>query len=356
MPSELGVGIVGVGFMGAAHARAVRLAGSRLVGVSATTPEGAKQAAIRLGADRGFTSAAALIDADDVDVVHLCVPNHLHVPFAEAALAAGKHVVCEKPLSFDVASAKRLVATCDAAGLVGAVPFVYRFHPLVRELRFRVATGALGSVHLIHGTYLQDWLSDENDSDWRIDADLGGPFRAFADIGSHWFDLAEFVLGDRVKRLSARFGTVFPARSNEDLALVQFETVAGVLGSVVVSQVSPGRKNALVLDVSGKTATGHFDQERPGSLWLGRRDLATVISADPATLTEDAARLVVAPPGHPQGYLDCVDCFVVDTYTAINEGAPDGLPTFEDGLRSVQIADAALRSSQADGQWMEVVG
>jgi predicted dehydrogenase len=251
------------------------------------------------------------------------------------------------------------------------VPFVYRFHPMVRELRARLTGGEVGRVHLAHGTYLQDWLSRAHDTDWRVDAAAGGPSRAFADIGSHWFELLEFVLDDRVRRLCSRFATVFDKRplppdrasgrrdavmtvATEDLALVQFETDRGVLGSVVISQVSPGRKNALVLEISGADATARFDQEHPGSLWMGRRSESTTIAAEPRSLAPDAARHVVLPAGHPQGYLDCVDRFVVDAYAAIAGDTPEGLPTFADGRRAVVLADAALRSARADGRWVEL--
>jgi predicted dehydrogenase len=354
MRSEVGTAIVGVGFMGSAHARAALLAGGRLVGVAASTPERSKEAATRLGADRGFPSAEALLEDDEVDVVHLCVPNHLHVPLAAAALANGKHVICEKPLALDAASADALVSAAEAAGTVGTVPFVYRFHPMVRELRARLADNELGGVHLVHGTYLQDWLSEERDTDWRVDRRTGGPSRAFADIGSHWFDLVEFLLSDRVRRLSARFATVYADRPNEDVALVQFETAGGAVGSVVISQVSPGRKNALTIELSGSSGTARFDQEQPGSVWIGRRDKATILAADPAFLSDDAARHVVAPAGHPQGYLDCVDRFVADTYAALGGAAPEGLPTFADGRRAVHLADTALRSAAAGGAWLEV--
>lgn len=353
MATELRAGIIGTGFMGTAHARAVRQAGAHLVGVAASSPEHAKEAAVRLGADRGFESADALLAEADVDVVHVCVPNALHLQFATAALAAGHHVVCEKPLAADLAGARALATALADAGTVGTVPFVYRFHPMVRAMRAGVAAGDYGLAHLAHGTYLQDWLSTSDDHDWRVDPLLGGPSRAFADIGSHWFDLLEFVLDDRVARVSARFTRAVEGRETEDTALVQFETGAGVVGSVVVSQVAPGRKNALVLEVSGTTASARFDQEHPGGLWIGRRQEATVLWPDPAVLPPDAARHVVVPPGHPQGYLDCIDRFVADTYAAIRGHQPEGLPTFADGLRAAAIVDAALRSSAA-GTWTEV--
>ena len=217
---------------------------------------------------------------------------------------------------------------------------------MVRELRARIAADELGRLHLVHGTYLQDWLADADDTDWRLDPAAGGRSRAFADIGSHWFDLVEFVTGERVTGLAAKFSAVFATRANEDVALVQFELSGGALGSVVVSQVSPGRKNALVVECSGDRGSGRFDQEAPGSLWLGRRDQAIVLAADPTRLAPDAARQVVAPAGHPQGYLDCVDRFVADCYAAIAGTPPEGLPTFADGCRSVHLVELALRSAR----------
>ena len=148
----------------------------------------------------------------EVDVVHICTPNHLHLPLAEAALAAGKHVVCEKPLALDAAGAERLVAAAAESRRQAAVPFVYRFYPTVREARERVRAGETGAVHLLHGTYLQDWLLRPEDDNWRVDESLGGASRAFADIGSHWCDLAEFVTGQRLTRLSARTLTAVPER------------------------------------------------------------------------------------------------------------------------------------------------
>jgi predicted dehydrogenase len=353
MKTEPRVGIIGSGFMGTAHARAARLAGARVVGVAASTPEHSKEAAVRLDADRGFDSPEALLLDPEIDVVHVCVPNVLHLPFARLALAEGKHVICEKPLATDLEGARALVAALEEAGTIGTLPFVYRFHPMARVMRSRVVAGDLGSAHLAHGTYLQDWLSSSDDDDWRVDRAQGGASRAFADIGSHWFDLMEFVLHDRVARLSAKFARAFDARPTEDTALVQFETERGVVGSVVVSQVAPGRKNALVLEISGGNASARFDQERPDQLWVGRREAATVLWPDPAFVSDSVARHVLVPPGHPQGYLDCVDRFVSDTYAAIDGQAPDGLPTFIDGLRSASIVDAALRSA-ASNTWTEV--
>jgi predicted dehydrogenase len=375
MPDSLRVGVVGRGFIAAVHARSARLAGGRLVGVSASTPERADAVEEAFGAERGFASSEELVASDDVDVVHICAPNHLHGPLAEAALAAGKHVVCEKPLALDADEASALTDAASASGRVAAVPFVYRFYPTVREARERVRSGATGAIHLLHGTYLQDWLLRREDDNWRVDPALGGASRAFADIGSHWCDLAEFVSGHRIARLSARMTTAIPERprstsrrafesgngggevrrvETEDAAVVQFETDQGAIGTVVISQISAGRKNRLWLEVDGANEALAFDQEHPESLWRGRREATTILHRDPEHLSPAAARLATLPPGHPEGYAHCFDRFVADVYATIFDGvAPDGLPTFEDGLRAASITDAVIASAR-EQRWVDV--
>lgn len=332
-------------------------------------------AAKALGAERGFASSEELVVADDVDVVHICTPNHLHEPLAEAALAAGKHVICEKPLAMDVAGAQRLVDAAAAAGTQAAVPFVYRYYPSVHEARARVFSGETGPVRIIHGTYLQDWLLDPRDDNWRVDAQLGGASRAFADIGSHWCDLAEFVTGHRINRLVARTMTAVTERqrgsgqaafakangsgvmrkiSTEDAAVVQFETDGGAMGSVVVSQISAGHKNRLWLEVDAAHEALAFSQENPETLWSGRQESVTLVQRGGSTMAPAAARLSRLPAGHPQGYADCFDSFVADVYEAIRDtAAPDGMPVFGDGLRSAHIVAAVLESA-ATREWVSV--
>jgi predicted dehydrogenase len=371
---RLRVGIIGAGFIGALHARAARLAGARLEGVATSSPERSRAAAERLGAERAFAAPEELARADGIDVVHICTPNHLHAELAALALEHGKHVVCEKPLAIGAEAADRLVAAAAGAGRVATVPFVYRFHPLVREARARIAAGAFGPVSLIHGGYLQDWLTSADDDNWRVDAALGGPSRAFADIGSHWCDLVEFITGDRIAALCAQPLTVHAERvhrgharafeaaggedgtrravATEDAVTALFRTAAGAHGTLIVSQISPGRKNHLHVEIACAEASVRFEQERPETLWLGGREASETIWRDPATLAADAARLALTPAGHPQGYTDCFDLFVADSYAAIAGAAPDGLPTFADGARSARIVDAVLASGAAGG-WVE---
>jgi predicted dehydrogenase len=373
----LRIAICGTGFIGRVHARSARLAGAEVVAVAASSLASAREAASDLQVEQVFATSEELVEAPGIDVVHLCTPNHLHEPLALKALAAGKHVVCEKPVAFDGAGATRIGEAAAAAGRVVTVPFVYRYHPMVREARARVAAGELGRLRLLHGSYQQDWLLTPDDTNWRVDGALGGPSRAFADIGSHWCDLVEFAAGHRITRLLARLTTAVPERAvagptshtatfspagpgaehrsvaTEDVATVLFETDGGAVGTLLVSQISPGRKNRLWFELDGEAAAVVFDQEQPEMLWIGRRDGATVLPRDPAQLAPDAARLATLPAGHAQGYNDCFDLFVADTYAAIRGDAPAGLPAIGDGVRAATITDAVLASARAD-TWIEV--
>ncbi len=314
-------------------------------------------AAEDLGIAAVASDPAALI-ASDVDVVHVCTHNSTHAAFAGSALAAGKHVICEKPLAISVGDAEVLAATARTSGLIAAVPFVYRYHPMVREARARIAKGELGALLTLDCSYLQDWLLDSGDVDWRVNPALGGSSRAFADIGSHLCDLIEFVTGERIVRLGARTRTVHTERAGsavttEDIAAVLFELSGGALGTMLVSQTAPGRKNALVLEVHGTAESVRFVQERPDELWVGRRTGSYVLLRDPETASPDAARLSLVPAGHPMGYQDAFNAFIADAYAAVRGEQVDGLPTFEDGLRAVRLTQAVLDSA-ATKQWIEV--
>jgi len=351
-------GLLGGGFMARVHAAAARAAGSPVVAVASSTPARAVDAARRLGAGRGEADAGHLMAASDIDVVHICTPNATHAEYALAALRAGRHVVCEKPLATSAADARRLVEAAADAGVVAAVPFVYRYHPMVREARARVARGEVGALLSVQGAYLQDWLLAASDDDWRADTSAGGPSRAFADIGSHLCDLVEFVAGEPIVRLSAVTRRVFERRAgrdvgNEDIAALLVELRSGAVGTLLVSQMAPGRKNGLVLELHGSSESLRFVQEQPEELWVGGRHGSQLLLRDPATADPSSARLQRMPAGHPMGYQDAFDGFVADVHAAIRGGEPDGMPVFADGLRAAVLADAVLASA-ASHEWVEV--
>ncbi|MFL6116606.1 MAG: Gfo/Idh/MocA family protein [Catenulispora sp.] len=383
-------GIAGAGMVAAVHADAIRRAGGSVVGVAASTAERSKAAAQRLNAVQGYDSAEELAVADAIDVLHVCTPNALHGPLVRAALAAGKHVVCEKPLSLSGADSDELAALAERSGLVAAVPLVYRYHPMTVEARARVRRGDLGAIRLIHGHYLQDWLARPEDNNWRVDPAVGGASRAFADIGSHWCDLVEWITGHRISELTATTQTVLPHRSaagretftstaeapgdageagdaaaeiavtTEDAVHVLFRTDLGATGTLVVSQVSPGRKNRLWFEIDGAERSVSFDGEDPETLLLGGRDRTEIVRRD--HLTPEADRINAVPAGHPWGYRDCFAAFTADVYAAIAaDPAPTGsataafpaFPAFADAARTAHITDAVLASA-AHRSWIEV--
>ncbi|MFE2910691.1 Gfo/Idh/MocA family protein [Kitasatospora indigofera] len=355
------VGIVGTGFMGGVHARAVTAAGGEVTAVLGSGPGRSAAAAARLPGARAAADLADLLDSG-VDVVHLCTPNHLHARDAAEVIAAGVPVVCEKPLATTVADAERLTAGAAAAGLVTAVPFVYRYHALVREARARIAADPDAGLWLLHGSYLQDWLGDRSAGNWRVDPELGGSTRAFGDIGVHWCDLMEYVTGHRITRVQARFGRAFQDRGplgarravrTEDGAVVSFETDRGAIGSLVVSQASAGRKNRLWFSFDGPGQSYSFDQEGPEQLWIGGRAANTTLLRDPALSSAHADRFDPLPPGHPQGYRTCFEDFVADVHAALAGQPAEGMPTFADGLRAARIS-AAVTASAEHGTIMEV--
>lgn len=337
--------------VGSVHAHAVRRAGGEVVAICGSTPESSQRSAQRLGAERAAT-ADEILSADDVDVVHICTPNSLHLGQATAALAAGKHVICEKPLATTVSDAAALVDAANAARTVAAVSFIYRFYPMVREARCRIADA---DVWLMHGGYVQDHMAKADPQGWRSDPTQSGVSMTFADIGSHWCDVMEFVTGHRISAVVATEAAVPRSGARQDDGVVvAFRTDRGAIGSVVVSQASPGRKNQLSFSFDSRETSVQFDQEHPDELIIGGLHANTVLSRDGDALDPRSARYSVLPPGHPQGYQDCFNLFVADVYEAIRTGtAPEGLPMFADGLRAARIR-AAVAASVCTGAWADV--
>lgn len=385
MPNTpLRVAIVGTGMIGAVHRRAARDAGAEVVGVLGSSPSKSERFAGEWGVPTGFGTFDDVVAAGP-DVIQICTPNATHFDYALRAIRAGIHVVCEKPLAIDVDQAQQLVEAADAAHVVATVPFVYRYHPLVRELRARRQAGEFGDVLLVHGSYLQDWLLDPEASSWRVDAGSGGRSRAFADIGSHWCDLAEFISGERFATVSAVTSIAYETRpaptgpsfshsvesestqpserirvTTEDTAVATFRTESGITANTVISQVSAGRKNRLWVEVDGSKGSAAFDQENPNSVWMGTDEGARILDRASGSVSDDQLRLDVVPAGHPQGYPDAFTAFLADTYRAVRarqtgseEASPEGLPTFRDGLRAARIIEAVLESSSR-GEWVGV--
>jgi predicted dehydrogenase len=371
------VAILGAGMIGEVHRRAALLAGADLVGVMASTPDRSRAVASAWQVERAFASIDEVAESD-VDLVHICTPNASHVPYAIQLMEAGKHVLCEKPLGVSLDDALNAAAVAASTGVVNTMPFAYRFHPMVREMRARVQGEEFGAVNLMHGSYLQDWLLNPQATSWRVDPAAGGPSRAFGDIGSHWCDLVEWVTGDRiadlvsttsitVKQRPAATAASFSAAASdgplmdvttEDTALIMFRTAKDIAGSAVISQLSAGRKNRLWVEVDGMHQSAVFDQELPEQLWIGADAATQLLVRDPNQGSAEQRRLATLPAGHAQGYAQCFESYVADSYAAVdahlgNGEVPEGLPTFADGARAAAICDAMLASASSR-EWVHV--
>lgn len=373
--AQLNAVIIGTGMIAQVHCRAIKAAGGNVLGVIDKDPARAQQMADRWQVP-ALTDNQSAFANPDVDVVHICTPNIFHYELAKQALEAGKNVVCEKPLATALGDAETLTQLAKQKGLVAAVPFIYRYHPMVREAKAKIAAGEIGQLQLIHGSYLQDWLLGMSENNWRVDPKKGGQSRAFADIGSHWCDLIEWITGERFCELTARFATVQKERASdshetfsghsttdtpaekvtvttEDVATVMMTTTANTPVNLTISQVSAGRKNRLWFEIDGEHKSLVFDQETPEQLWLNSREAQTLLVRDPSQGSDEQKRLCITPAGHAQGFTHCFEAFVSDVYSTIAGEPKPGVPTFADGYRAAQIIEAVLMSKDSKG-WVSI--
>jgi predicted dehydrogenase len=386
------MGLVGPGFVGVHHIDAVRRLGFvDVVAVADVNEAVARERADALGIAKAYGSFEALAADPSVDVIHNTTPNYLHGPVIRAAIAHRKHIISEKPLASSSAEAQALWTAAADAGVVHAVTFNYRGNPLVQQARTMVAGGDIGAVHFVHGGYLQDWLLKPTDFSWRLEPEQGGASSAFADIGSHWCDLAQHVIGSPIVEVLADLATVVPIRyrpavspqafggsaddarepfriRSEDLAtiLVRFEN--GARGCATIGQVCAGHKNDLWIELNAANASIRWRQEQQNELWVGRRDTANeLLAKDPSLMAQAARPYAHLPGGHQEGWADAFANVMRDIYSFIADGRapgdrrPPAFATFEDGYRIACLVDAVLESHRTGGTWtkvraMELVG
>ena len=377
------MGLVGPGFVGQHHIDAVRRLGFvDIVAIADLDETVARQKAEALGIAKSYGSFEALAADPAVHVIHNTTPNHLHGPVVRAALARRKHVVSEKPLAPTAAEAHQLWQAAERAGVVHAVMFNYRGNPLVQQARAMIAGGEVGAVHFVHGGYLQDWLLKPTDYSWRLEPDQGGASSAFADIGSHWCDLAQHLLGEPIVEVMADLTTVVKKRyrpaaareafaragadpgeaftvKSEDLATLAVRFASGAKGSAMIGQVCAGHKNDLWIEANGATASLRWRQEQQNELWIGRRDMPNVAMAkDPALLNSESRPYAHLPGGHQEGWADAFTNVLRDVYGHIAAGGgsrrPPTMATFEDGFRVATLVDAVLESHARGGAWINV--
>jgi predicted dehydrogenase len=376
--SEIGAAVVGTGFIGVVHVEALRRLGVQVHGVVGSSHERATGRSPEAGLPPAYESFEAMLADPRVDVVHITSPNHLHHAQAKAALAASKHVVCEKPLATTSAESAELLELAQRSGRVHAVNFNLRFYPLSQHVHGLIEQGGLGEVRLVSGHYLQDWLLLDTDWNWRLDPALGGDLRAVADIGSHWMDLTTFLTGKRIIAVMADLSTFVKTRKQptgpvetfatdhggktvpremhtEDAATILLRYEDGVRGALTVSQVSAGRKNSLVYEIDGSSSAAAWNAERPDELWIGHRGRTNeLLLRDPAILNEDGRRATGLPGGHAEGYGDTFKWLYAAVYRAVGAGRPgDDYPTFADGHDEMLVCEAVARSSR-EQRWVEV--
>jgi predicted dehydrogenase len=374
--------IVGAGFVGRAHLESLRRLGISVQGVLGSSPERTKTAAQALGLSRAYGSLEELAADESVQVAHLCTPNHLHFEESSQLLRAGKHVMCEKPLTLDSRESAALLSLLKETNLVGGVAYNLRYYPLCQEARALIRDGAIGEVRVVHGSFLQDWLLFPTDWNWRLESKLGGELRAVSDIGTHWLDLMMWITGYKVSELCADLATVLPTRqrpkgrvesfqkpgegqteevliSTEDYGSVLLHFENDARGVMTVSQVSAGRKARLWFEINGSKASLAFDSESPNTLWIGRRERASeVLPKDPALQSPESRRYAAYPAGHAEGYPDTFVQLFKDFYSYIAADefrVPRSFPTFETGHHELVLCEAIAESARKK-VWVTVGG
>ncbi len=378
--THLRAGVIGTGFIGPIHIEALRRLGVQVVAVCGS--ERARDLARRWGVPRAFTDydAKALIESDEVDVVHITSPNRFHREQSLAALRAGKHCICEKPLAMDSRETAEIARVAARSPRVFAVNYNVRFYPAILQLRAGVARGDFGEVIHVNGSYFQDWLLKETDYNWRLLPEEGGPLRAVADIGSHWLDAASFILSSPIASLLADLSTFHKTRRRprgevqtfaraagrratvpfrvrtEDFASVLLRFRSGVYGNMAVSQVAGGRKNSIRFEIYGSKKSAWWDSERPEVILYGTRDGANEFSMrNTPGFSDDIAGWTDYPAGHCEGYPDTFKMLYRAVYGAIAGGKPKAplYATAEDGHRELKICEAVLKSHRR-ARWVDV--
>jgi len=368
-------GIIGTGFIGPAHVEAARRAGFvEMIALCEANDELARSKAEKLNIPKAYGSVKSFLADKEIEVVHNCTPNHLHFEISKQILAAGKHIISEKPLAMTTNESKELVALATKSGLVNAIDFNYRYYPLVQEARDMVVSGKLGEVFHANGSYTQDWLYLNTDWNWRLVPGLSGESRAVADVGSHWCDCIQFISGHKITSVFGDLRTIHKTRmkpkkevetysgkllqpsdyepvkiNTEDYATVLFEFDNGAGGAFTVSQCFAGRKNRLFYELSGSKRSIVWDQERPNEMWIGYREKPNeLLIKDPSLLSERARAYAHYPGGHPEAYPDGLKNFLLQVYSYVGGRSKEvDFSTFKDGHNELAICDAVLASAKS---------
>lgn len=377
---KMRAGVIGVGFIGAVHIEQLRRLGNVDV-VAVTDNFDAQKKAEQMFIGKGYESYKDMIDNENLDCVHICTPNNTHFEIAMYAIEHGVNVICEKPMTCTAEEARVLCETAKEKGLVNAMNFNYRFYPMAYQIREMIKNGDLGEIYTIHGGYLQDWLFYDTDYNWRLEPEFTGASRAFADIGSHWIDLVEFVTGLEVTEVMADFATFHKKRKKpgkpietysgmalrpedyiempidtEDYVNVLFHLSNGAHACCNISQVFAGRKNQLLLSVSGSKCSVHWDSENSNEIWIGRRDRDNgQLVKDPSILSTSAKKVISYPGGHVEGFPDSFKQNFKKIYDAIavKDNQNREFADFEVGMREMVLCDSIVKSAK-ERRWVSI--
>lgn len=383
---DLGIGLIGYAFMGKAHSHAWRNAPSffelplapRLRVLAGRHSEAARAVADKFGWEHVETDWRALVARDDVDVVDVCTPGDTHAEIAVAALEAGKHVLCEKPLANSVAEAEAMAdaaTTARARGVRSMVGFTYRRVPAIKLARSLVADGQLGQVRHVRAQYLQDWLIDpQMPLSWRLDKARAGS-GALGDIGAHIIDLTQYITGERIVGVSAMLETFVKERpvaasfagldgtagegtgpvTVDDAAIFLGRFSGGALATFEATRFATGRKNAIRIEINGSEGSLAFDFEDMNVLHLLQNSDGSEAGFRRILVTEPEHPYIAAwwPPGHVLGYEHGFTHQAVDFVTAIADGL-DPEPSFADGLNVQRVLAAVEESAAKDSVWTQV--
>ncbi|KPQ15108.1 MAG: putative dehydrogenase [Rhodobacteraceae bacterium HLUCCO18] len=377
--ASIGAAVIGTGFIGTVHAQALRRLGVQLRGVLGSSPERGAARAAEIGVPHAYASLDDLLADDSVDVVHVTSPNHAHYEHVKAILAAGKNVICEKPLAMTSAQSAEMVEIAKQSGKVAAVCYNIRFYPLNQQAHAMVQAGELGDIRFVTGHYHQDWLAKPTDWNWRLEADMGGALRSVGDIGTHWVDLTGFVTGLKPEAVMAELTTFLPERQKptgpvetfssaagatetvqidtDDAAMILIRYENGARGVMSTSQINIGRKNSLQWDVVGSVASAAWDSETPDHLFIGHRDRPNeVLMRDFTLMNPTGTAAASLPPGHVEGFADSFFAFFRSVYSDVAAGGRQAgatWATFEDGHLEMVFCDAVLRSAQ-ENRWVRL--
>jgi predicted dehydrogenase len=384
---HLRAGVIGTGFIAPVHIEALRRLGVQVTAICGST-KSAQATAAQWGIPEvyGDYDHAAMYRSPNVDVVHITSPNRVHVEQSIAALAAGKHVICEKPLGMTSDETAKCVAAAAKSDRVFAVNYMCRTFSAILQMRAMVQRGDLGRIIHVQGHFFQDWLLHETDYNWRVLASEGGKLRAVGDIGTHWIDTVSFVLGTKAERVFAHLETFHQTRyrpkgevqtfakvdprtmvpyqvDTEDFGSVLLKFgrakhgfVNGAHASASISQVAAGWKCSLFVGIYGTKGSVRWDLQQPNEILVGRRDKPNqILQRATAGFSEDVAGFTDYPGGHPEGFPDSHKMHYRAVYEHIASGrkTPVLFATAEDGHHEVKLCEAVLKSSLAK-KWMKV--